>query len=76
MSALSKYILKAVETVLLLALPSKESDITSNGTVFQGLLTIKKNKTDIQQAQLEADVEQTTEFQENWRKLSARPDTQ
>ena len=48
-----KYISKALEAILLqnLILPSKESDIASNDTAFQGLLTIKENKSGIHQAQ-------------------------
>lgn len=48
-----KYISKALEAILLqnLILPLKESDIASNDTAFQGLLTIKENKSGIRQAQ-------------------------
>ena len=113
-----QYILKPLESVLLqnLVLPRKESDITGNEKVINGLSAVKKDKSAIQQAreqlenlsnyysqarkqhyeQLKAqveqamaqaiqqqaglgdaqgfNVEQTPEFQENWRRLSAKLD--
>ena len=47
-----KYVIKAVESILLqnILLPKKESDIAGNADIFRGLALFKKNKNGLSQA--------------------------